>query len=79
MENAFFLKIPVLLKSDTEIVLVMKNKFVIPRLLKSVTEIVLKLKHDLWADTMLLCERFRPERYTYSQATFFCCLQQWLL
>ena len=35
----------------------------LPGLLKSVTEIVLKLKHELWADTMLLWEHFRPERY----------------
>ena len=40
-----------------------KHKFVIRGLLKSVTEIVLKLKHELWADTMLIWEHFRPERY----------------
>ena len=46
----------------------MENKFVIPG---SDTEIVLKLKHELWADTMSLWEPFRPERYPYSQDTFY--------
>ena len=34
-----------------------------PTTFKSGTEIVWKLKHELWADTMLLWEHFRPERY----------------